>query len=58
MDVDGKTSPGHGRRLDPALDDRLLDEVLAQLGTHGYAQLTFDELAARSGVTRTTILRR
>jgi AcrR family transcriptional regulator len=54
-----KTSaPGRGRPRDPALDERILEQVLDLLGTHGYARLTLDELAARSGVAKTTILRR
>jgi AcrR family transcriptional regulator len=50
--------PGRGRPRDPALDERILDQVLVLLGSHGYAGLTLDELAARSGVAKTTILRR
>lgn len=50
--------PRRGRPRDPALDERILEQVLALLGTHGYARLTLDELAARSGVAKTTILRR
>jgi AcrR family transcriptional regulator len=50
--------PGRGRPRDPTLDDRILDQVLALLGSHGYAGLTLDELAVRSGVAKTTILRR
>jgi AcrR family transcriptional regulator len=49
---------GRGRRRDRALDDRILEQLLALLGSHGYAGLTLDELAARSGVAKTTILRR
>ena len=47
-----------GRPRDPTLDARILDQVLALLASHGYAGLTLDELAARSGVAKTTILRR
>jgi len=47
-----------GRPRDPALDERILEQLLALLATHGYARLTLDELAARSGVAKTTILRR
>ena len=50
--------PGRGRPRDATLDDRILEQVLALLGSHGYAGLTLDELAARSGVAKTTILRR
>lgn len=50
--------PGRGRPRDPALDERILEELLDLLGTHGYARLTLDELAGRSGVAKTTILRR
>lgn len=54
-----KTSPPRrGRPRDPALDERILEQLLALLGTHGFANLTLDELAARSGVAKTTILRR
>jgi AcrR family transcriptional regulator len=54
-----KTSPrGRGRPRDTALDERILEQVVALLGSHGYAGLTLDELAARSGVAKTTILRR
>ena len=51
-------SSGRGRPRDRALDDRILEQVIALLGSHGYAGLTLDELAARSGVAKTTILRR
>ena len=51
-------APGRGRPRDRTLDDRILEQVLALLGSHGYAGLTLDELAARSGVAKTTILRR
>jgi AcrR family transcriptional regulator len=50
--------PGRGRPRDRSLDARILDQVLVLLGSHGYAGLTLDELAARSGVAKTTILRR
>ena len=50
--------PGRGRPRDHALDERILEQVLVLLGSHGYAGLTLDELAARSGVAKTTILRR
>lgn len=54
-----KTStPRRGRPRDPALEERILEQLLALLGTHGYGRLTLDELAARSGVAKTTILRR
>jgi AcrR family transcriptional regulator len=57
--TDMKTStPRRGRPRDPALDERILEQLLALLGTHGYTRLTLDELAARSGVAKTTILRR
>jgi AcrR family transcriptional regulator len=51
-------SSGRGRPRDRALDDRILEQVIALLGSHGYAGLTLDALAARSGVAKTTILRR
>src|ERR671921_794092 len=50
--------PGRGRPRDPTLDARILDEVLVLLASHGYAGLRLDELASRSGVAKTTILRR
>ena len=50
--------PGRGRPRDPALDERILEQLLDLLGTHGYARLTLNELADRSGVAKTTILRR
>ena len=54
----GPAASARGRPRDPTLDARILDEVLALLSSHGYAGLTLDELAARSGVAKTTILRR
>jgi len=51
-------APGRGRPRDRTLDARILEQVLVLLGSHGYAGLTLDELAARSGVAKTTILRR
>jgi AcrR family transcriptional regulator len=53
-----RAASGRGRPRDRALDDRILEQCLALLGSHGYAGLTLDELAARSGVAKTTILRR
>jgi AcrR family transcriptional regulator len=50
--------PTRGRPRDRALDDRILEQVVALLASHGYAGLTLDELAVRSGVAKTTILRR
>jgi AcrR family transcriptional regulator len=59
MSLDVKSSPpGRGRPRDRTLDERILEQVLALLGSRGYAGLTLDELAARSGVAKTTILRR
>jgi AcrR family transcriptional regulator len=59
MDVAPKLSPpGRGRPRDGALDDRILEQVLDLLGSRGYAGLTLDELAVRSGVAKSTILRR
>src|ERR671926_1643293 len=59
MSGNAQASPrGRGRPRDPALDDRILEQTLVLLGSHGYAGLTLDELAARSGVAKTTILRR
>jgi AcrR family transcriptional regulator len=50
--------PGRGRPRDRTLDARILEQLLELLGSHGYAGLTLDELAARSGVAKSTILRR
>jgi AcrR family transcriptional regulator len=50
--------PRRGRPRDPALDERILEQLLALLASDGYARLNLDELAARSGVAKTTILRR
>ena len=59
MSGNAEASPrGRGRPRDPALDDRILEQTLVLLGSHGYAGLTLDELAARSGVAKTTVLRR
>jgi AcrR family transcriptional regulator len=51
-------SSGRGRPRDRALDDRILEQAIALLGSRGYAGLTLDGLAASSGVAKTTILRR
>jgi len=59
MGLDQDTAlPGRGRPRDRSLDARILDQLLALLASRGYAGLTLDELAARSGVAKTTILRR
>src|SRR3954454_5896974 len=59
MGIAPKSSPlARGRPRDGALDERILEQVLALLGSRGYGGLTLDELAARSGVAKTTILRR
>jgi AcrR family transcriptional regulator len=59
MDIAPKPAPpGRGRPRDGALDERILEQVLDLLGSRGYAGLTLDELAVRSGVAKTTILRR
>jgi AcrR family transcriptional regulator len=50
--------PGRGRPRDGALDERILEQVVALLGSRGYAGLTLDQLAVRSGVAKSTILRR
>src|SRR3954451_22563271 len=52
------SSPGRGRPRDGALDERILEQVLDLLGSRGYTGLTLDELAVRSGVAKSTILRR
>jgi AcrR family transcriptional regulator len=59
MEIELKPSPqGRGRPRDRALDERILEQVLALLSSRGYAGLTLDELAVRSGVAKSTILRR
>jgi AcrR family transcriptional regulator len=59
MDIAQEPSvSGRGRPRDRTLDARILDQVLALLASHGYAGLRLDELAERSGVAKTTILRR
>src|SRR5215213_6958753 len=58
MDIAMPSPPGRGRPRGAALDERSLEQVLALLGSRGYAGLTLDELAVRSGVAKTTILRR
>lgn len=50
--------PGRGRPRDPAVEERILEQVVALLASRGYAGLTLDELALRSGVAKTTVLRR
>src|SRR3954449_9334616 len=50
--------PVRGRPRDAALDDRILEQVVALLASRGFAGLTLDELAVRSGVAKTTVLRR
>jgi AcrR family transcriptional regulator len=56
--IDLKSSPGRGRPRDGALDERILEQAVALLGSRGYAGLTLDELAVRSGTAKSTILRR
>jgi len=51
-------SAGRGRPRDGALDERILEQLLGLLGSRGYAGLTLDELAVRSSVAKSTILRR
>jgi len=59
MVVEANPSPrGRGRPRDPTLDVRILEQALAMLGSRGYAGLTLDDLAERTGVAKTTILRR
>src|SRR4051794_38576379 len=59
VNTDMKPSPPRrGRPGDPALDERILEQLLALLATHGYTRLTLDELATRSDVAKPTILRR
>jgi AcrR family transcriptional regulator len=59
MVAEPRSAPsGRGRPRDRALDGRILQQALALLGSRGYAGLTLDELAVRSGVAKSTILRR
>src|SRR6185312_13780070 len=59
MQSSPKASPSaRGRPRDRALDERILDQVIALMASRGYVGLTLDELAVRSGVAKTTILRR
>jgi AcrR family transcriptional regulator len=59
MMVDLKASPpGRGRPRDGTLDERILEQLVVLLGSRGYAGLKLDELAVRSGVAKSTILRR
>src|SRR3954449_10437954 len=59
MGIAAKSSPlARGRPRDGALDERILEQVVALLGSLGYTGLNLDELAVRSGVAKTTILRR
>jgi AcrR family transcriptional regulator len=57
-DDSGSVTAARGRPRDGALDDRILDQVVVLLGSRGYNGLNLDELAARSGVAKSTILRR
>src|SRR3954452_20675598 len=54
----GTSRPGPGPPRAPPLDHRILEQVLLLLSSRGYAGLTLDDLAAASGVAKTTILRR
>jgi AcrR family transcriptional regulator len=59
MVADLKASPpGRGRPRDGTLDERILEQLVVLLGSRGYAGLSLDELAVRSGVAKSTILRR
>jgi AcrR family transcriptional regulator len=51
-------APGRGRPRDSNLDARILEQTAGLLASHGYAGFTLDELATRSDVAKTTILRR
>jgi len=51
-------APGRGRPRDSTIDARILEQTVGLLASHGYARFTLDELATRSGVAKTTILRR
>src|SRR4051794_13453042 len=50
--------PGRGRPRDGTLDERILEQLVVLLGSRGYVGLSLDELAVRSGVAKSTILRR
>jgi AcrR family transcriptional regulator len=59
--MDADTNPARrsrGRPRDPTLDARILEQTLALLGSRGYTGLTLADLAERTGVAKTTILRR
>ena len=47
-----------GRPRDTSLDDRVLDATIGLLAERGYASLRIDDVAAASGVAKTTIYRR
>ncbi|MEL4503813.1 TetR/AcrR family transcriptional regulator [Luteococcus sp. H138] len=47
-----------GRPRDASVEHKVLDAVRALLAVRGYAGLRIDEVAARSGVAKTTIYRR
>ena len=54
-DPNRRTRPG-GRSA--AVNRNVLDATIAELVEHGYAELTFDRVATRAGVHRTTLYRR
>ena len=46
-----------GGALEPNARQRILDAALDQVGRHGLAELSMDELAATAGVSRATLYR-
>lgn len=52
------TSPRAGRPRSPEVRDRVLRATVDLLGRSGYAGLRMDDVAARSGVAKTTVYRR
>jgi AcrR family transcriptional regulator len=46
-----------GRSPEPSARQRILDAALDQVGRHGLAELSMDELAAAAGVSRATLYR-
>jgi AcrR family transcriptional regulator len=47
-----------GRPRDPSVDERVIESTLDAINEGGLAGLTIDDIAARAGVSKTTIYRR
>jgi AcrR family transcriptional regulator len=56
--VDAVAAPGPGRPRSLAAEHAILESTLAILADRGYAGLTLDAVAARAGVSKSTIYRR